>query len=73
MRFWKTTRREPKEASDAVVNLTRHLDIFLNRYAKSVAKGAGWLTIGVTASLLYQAGVGQDVIANILRHAKLPR
>jgi hypothetical protein len=68
----ETTRRQPKKAAHAVVNLTRHLDTFLSCYAKSLAKGAGWLTIGVIASLLYQAGVGQQVIANILSHAKLP-
>jgi hypothetical protein len=68
----ETTRRQPKKASDAVVKLTRHFDTFLNSYAKSLGKGAGWLTIGVIASLLYQAGVGQDVIGNILGHAKLP-
>jgi hypothetical protein len=68
----ETTRRQPKKSAEAVVKLTRHFDTFLNSYAKSLAKGAGWLTIGVIASLLYQAGIGQAVIANILSHAKLP-
>jgi hypothetical protein len=69
----ETTRRQPKKASDAVVKLTRHFDTFLSCYAKSLAKGAGWLTIGVIASLLYQAGIGQEIIDHILSYAKLPR
>jgi hypothetical protein len=61
-----------KQTAGAVNRLGRHFDTFLDRYAKSLGKGAGCLTIGVVASLLYQAGVGQDVIASILSHAKLP-
>jgi hypothetical protein len=68
----EATRRRPKKASGAVVNLAHHFDTFLSCYAKSLAKGAGWLTIGVIASLLYQVGIGQDLIGSILSHAKPP-
>jgi hypothetical protein len=68
----ETTRRQPKKATGAVVKLTRHFDTFLSCYAKSLARGAGWLTIGVIASLLYQAGIGREIIDHILSHAKLP-
>ena len=68
----QSTQRQPRKATRAIWNLSKHLDGFLNNYAKSLGKGAGYLTIGVIASLLYQAGLGQDVITNIFSHAKLP-
>jgi len=69
----ESSRRQSKKTADTVHRFARHVDTFLNSYAKSLAKGAGYLTIGVIASLLYQAGIGQDVITNILSHAKLTR
>src|SRR3974390_2594112 len=57
----KRSRRQPQKASRAVLNLAKHFDTFLNGYSKSLGKGTGYLTIGLIASLLYQAGIGQDV------------
>jgi hypothetical protein len=55
------------------VILSRHFDTFLSCYAKPLANGAGWLTIATIWPLLSKTGIEQDVIANILSHAKLPR
>jgi hypothetical protein len=70
--FLESSPRRPQKASRAVIDLTKHFNTFLNSYSKSLGKGAGYLTIGVIASLLYQAGIGQDIIASILSHAKPP-
>jgi hypothetical protein len=69
--FLETSRRPPKPTSRAVLQLAAHFDRFLQSYAKSLGKGAGYLTIGVIASLLYQAGIGNDLVAKILSHARL--
>jgi hypothetical protein len=61
-----TSQRQLKETSSAVVHLARQFDTFLGSYAKSFGMGAGWLTIATVGSLLYQAGIGQDVVAKIL-------
>jgi hypothetical protein len=71
--FLESSRRPAKKTSQAVGRLANHFDNFLKSYGKSLGKGAGWLTIAVMASLLSQTGLGQDVVANILSHAKLPR
>jgi hypothetical protein len=67
------TRRQPKKEAGVIVNLSHHFDAFLDTYAKSLGKGVGWLTIGVIASLLYQSGIGENVITNILNHVKIQR
>jgi len=61
-------RKVVKGVSDRLV---AHVDVFLRNYAKTLGKGAGWLTLGVMAALLHDLGVGQSLtgkIASCLPH-----
>jgi hypothetical protein len=66
----ETTTKKPRTAR-TVVNLGKHFDKFFQSYASALGKGAGWLTIGLVASLLYQAGLGNEAVGRILSHLKL--
>jgi hypothetical protein len=63
-------RTPPKKTSQAAGKLAKHFDVFLNSYAKSLGHGAGYLTIAVIGSILYQFGIGHDMLASVTR--KLP-
>jgi len=65
------SRTPPKKTSQAAGKLAKHFDVFLNSYAKSLGRGAGYLTIAVIGSILYQFGIGHDMLASIVTR-KLP-
>jgi hypothetical protein len=64
------SRRQPKRTSDAAINLSHHFNTFLNCVAKSAGYGTGTLLVATMASLLSELGIAQDIIMNILQHAK---
>jgi hypothetical protein len=69
----EATVRRRQESSRAVLSFAKHADNFLGKYASALGKGAGYLTIGMIASLLYQAGVGPDLVAKILGYASISK
>jgi transcriptional regulator with XRE-family HTH domain len=52
------------------VQLRKHLDIFLKKYSATLGYGAGMMTLGLIATLLYQLGAGEAVFDHVLR--KIP-
>jgi hypothetical protein len=62
-RFSKPTKTVEKSAID----LRKHLNTFLNKYASTLGTGAGIVTVGALAALLYQLGIPETVFAQILK------
>jgi hypothetical protein len=48
----------------------KHLNTFLNKYAGTLGTGAGIMSLGVIATLIYQLGAGEVVFDHLLK--KLP-
>jgi Arc/MetJ-type ribon-helix-helix transcriptional regulator len=61
------------EAKRTVVNIAKHTNTFLDKYAGVVGKGAGYLTVGLLASILYQAGISSESVTKILAHISIFR
>jgi hypothetical protein len=59
-----TAQSEIEKSSDAA---KKRLNLFLDKYTESVAKGSGWLTIGTIVALLVQLGVSESVLEKILK------
>ncbi len=60
-----------QQTQKTVLDLKEHFNEFLRNYAKTLGKSAGYATVGLIASLLYQAGVGKDAIAHIVSLIKI--
>lgn len=58
-------------ARQRISGFAKHLDKFLGSYANALGKGAAGLTIAAAVGLLYQAGVGPEIIELIWRHLKI--
>jgi len=61
-------KRSGTTASSAM--LQKHLNSFLNKYAATLGTGAGVMTLGAIATLLYQLGVGDIIFDHVLK--KIP-
>lgn len=57
----KTTKDSPPTL------LGKHLDIFLKKYSATLGYGAGVMTLGLIATLLYQLGAGEAVFDHVLK------
>jgi hypothetical protein len=66
----KSTLSSAQAARRKVSSIEKHFDKFLSSYASALGKGAAGLTVAAAAGLLYQAGVGTDVINNLWQHLK---
>lgn len=67
-------KNQPRIAPQAVImDLTKKLDKLLDSYVGALGKGAAALTVAVIAALLYEAGVGKEMIDHIWGHLKLPK
>ncbi len=64
--------RNVSQQNSQVINLGKHFDKFLESYASALGKAAAGLTAAAVAGLLYQAGVGDDLINHIWHHVKIP-
>ena len=53
--------------SDPPAQLRKHLDIFLKKYSATLGYGAGVMTLGLIATLLYQLGAGEAVFDHVLK------
>ena len=62
-----TTTPRIKEASKSIIDFHKHTNIFLENYCHLLGKGAALLTVGVVASLLHSAGVGDGIIDTLLQ------
>jgi hypothetical protein len=49
----------------------KHFNEFLHNYASALGKGLGAVTIATAAALLYQSGIGQNLIDQIWSHMKV--
>jgi hypothetical protein len=52
------------------IQLRKHLNTFLDKYASTLGHGAGVMTLGLIATLLYQLGAGDAVFDHLLK--KIP-
>ncbi len=66
----KRTRAPKKEIAKSAIDLRKHLNTFLSKYAATVGTGAGVLTVGALATLLYQLGMPEEVFSQILKKIK---
>lgn len=57
--------RKRKEAPP--IQLSKHIDIFLKKYSATLGYGAGMMTLGLMATLLYQLGAGEAVFDHVLK------
>jgi transcriptional regulator with XRE-family HTH domain len=49
------------------IQLRKHLNTFLNKYASTLGHGAGVMTLGAIATLLYQLGAGDAVFDHLIK------
>jgi hypothetical protein len=66
----KPTKSNAQAARRKVSGIGKHFDKFLGSYASALGKGTAGLTVAAAVGLLYQAGVGADVINNLWQHLK---
>jgi hypothetical protein len=59
-------RPKSAETGKVVVDVRKHVDLFLTNYTPTLAKGSAYLTIGVMAALLHSAGLGSGVVDGIM-------
>jgi hypothetical protein len=67
----KRKRAEPSSTvKKSAVDVKKHLNTFLDRYAKYLAPGAAMLTIGTVSALLNKLGVPPDAFTAVLKSLK---
>lgn len=69
--FLESLSNKKRTKSAPPIHLQKHLDIFLKKYSSTLGYGAGIMTLGVIATLLYQLGVGEAVFDHVLRKTPL--
>jgi len=69
------SKRKGRQAatSGAVVSLSKHFDKFLSSYAGAMGKVTAGLTGGAIVALLYQVGVGKEVLDSLWGHLRLSK
>jgi len=63
-------RKSLRTARAPAIKLAKHFDTFLGTYSKGMGWGLSGLTICTVSALLYQLGLGHDVVGDIFRHFK---
>jgi hypothetical protein len=63
-------KRPSKAAQKSAVDVKKHLNTFLDKYAQSLGKGAAALTIGTASALLIRFGVPPEAFTAILKNLK---
>jgi hypothetical protein len=58
------------EKRRAVIALSKHVNTFLDKYARVLGTGTAGLTVAALAGLLLQIGVGPEVVQQVLSHFK---
>lgn len=66
----KKPKRTPKEVQKSAVDVKKHLNSFLDKYAQSLGKGAAALTIGTASALLVRFGIPPEAFSAILKNLK---
>jgi transcriptional regulator with XRE-family HTH domain len=66
----ETVRSLNGKARKPVIDVKKHVDTFLNKWAGTIGVGTGLLTVGAMVALLNQLGVGDAVLEPIIK--KLP-
>ncbi|MEY9706454.1 CopG family ribbon-helix-helix protein [Bradyrhizobium diazoefficiens] len=66
----KKPKRTPKEVQKSAVDVKKHLNTFLDKYAQSLGRGAAALTIGTASALLIRFGVPPETFSAILKNLK---
>jgi hypothetical protein len=67
-------KRPPvRQLKKSSVQFAKHANKFLDSYAGAFGKGAAALTTAAIAAVLYQTGVGKDLLSNVLAHVRLPK
>jgi hypothetical protein len=59
--FLETSGKPRSDNKKDIIRLKKHLNSFLQNYAKTVGTGAGYLTLGAVANLLISLGGGEVV------------
>ncbi len=55
------------EVEKSAIDVKKHVNKFLDKYASALGTGTGVLTVGLLATLLYQLGVPETVFEHILK------
>jgi hypothetical protein len=63
----KRTSAPRKAAEKSIIQVSTHVNTFLNKYASALGTGAAVLTIGTAGALLHQLGVPFDTITKAFR------
>jgi hypothetical protein len=63
----KRTPAPRKAAEKSAIDVSKHVNTFLNKYASGLGTGAAALTIGTAGALLYQLGVPLDFLTKHVR------
>ncbi|WP_439360534.1 hypothetical protein [Bradyrhizobium sp. DASA03007] len=66
------TPAKRKAAENSAIEVSKHVNTFLNKYASALGTGAAVLTIGTAGALLHQLGVPFDFIAKAVRRCLGP-
>jgi hypothetical protein len=67
-KFSPKRKAAPKKAAEkSAVEVSKHVNTFLNKYAAGLGTGAAALTIGTAGALLYQLGIPLDFLTKGLR------
>jgi hypothetical protein len=69
------SKRKGRQAatSGTVASLSKHFDKFLSSYARAMGKVTAGLTGGAIVALLYQLGVGNEVLNGLWGHLRLSK
>jgi len=63
-------KRPPRAVQKSAVDVKKHLNTFLDKYAQSLGKGAAALTIGTASALLIRFGVPPETFSAIVKNLK---
>jgi hypothetical protein len=66
----KRKRAATPAAKKSAVDVKRHLNTFLDKYAQSLGKGAAALTVGTVSALLVHFGVPADTFVSLIKSLK---
>ena len=66
-------RPSTRKTSESVGILASYADAFLKNYIPVVGKGAGYLTVAAFGGLLYQAGLANEAVDELLKLARFAK
>jgi hypothetical protein len=73
----ESKKRNVGAAQKEIISLAQHFNKFLTNFSgafgKAAGKGSWYLLVGGIGGLLYDGGVGKDLVDSIWAHLHLPK